>query len=230
MPRPALPARFKDELHDLSQHPALHQRPVARRRQRQDPGRLQPRHWPGDRPRGPCRHCRPGRGAGRCAKGLRDLARHARHRAQQDHAPRRRPDARARRRHRPAVDAGAGQAAGGGQGRDPGRRRHHRLVCRRRPARLRPHRAFALQPGGAPDGAERPGRPGGGVHAVELPRQPGGSQAGRGAGLWLLDDRQGRRGNPGLAGRADPRLRRRGPAAAACWAWCTATRPRSPAT
>jgi LysR family glycine cleavage system transcriptional activator len=38
-------------------------------------------------------------GAGRRAKRLRDLARPARHRTQQDHAPRRRADARTRRRH-----------------------------------------------------------------------------------------------------------------------------------
>ena len=62
------------------------------------------------------------------------------------------------------------------QGRGDGRRRHHRVVRRRGPARLRPHRALARQPGGAPDGAEGPGRPGGGVHAVELPDQPGRAQ------------------------------------------------------
>ena len=45
----------------------------------------------------------------------------------------------------------------------------------------------ARQPGGAPDGAEGPGRPGGRVHALELPDQPGGAQDRRRAGHRLLD-------------------------------------------
>ena len=85
--------------------------------------------------------------------------------------------------------------------------RDHRMVRRRRPPRLRPRGAVAFA-GRAADGAEEPGRAGGGLHAVELPDQPGGAQAVGGAGHRLLDDRQGARGNPGLAGGADPGLRR----------------------
>ena len=64
------------------------------------PGRLQPRHRQGNRPRRPCRHGRPRPRAGSRPKRLRELARHAGRRAQQDHAQGRGPDARARRRHR----------------------------------------------------------------------------------------------------------------------------------
>ena len=87
------------------------------------------------------------------------------------------------------------------------------MVCRRRHARVWPHRALARQPGHAPDGAERPGGPGGGFHAVELSHQPGGAQDGCRAGHRLFHDRQGARRNARRAGRADPRFRRRGPAA-----------------
>ena len=52
------------------------------------------------------------------------------------------------------------------------------------------------------------GRPGRGVHAVELPDQPGRAQAVLRAGRRLLDHRQGAGGDPGLARRTDPLLRR----------------------
>ena len=68
----------------------------------------------------------------------------------------------------------------------------------------------ARQPGAAPDGAERPGRPGGGLHAVELPDQPGGAQARRGAGRGLLDASSRRpKKRPAAAGATDSRLCRR---------------------
>ena len=66
------------------------------------------------------------------------------------------------------------------------------MVRRRRPPRLRPHRAVA-QPGGAAAGAEGAGRPGRRLHAVELPDQPDRAQARRGAGHRLLVPRARRR-------------------------------------
>ena len=128
-----------------------------------------------------------------------------------------------------AAHPGTRQAAGRSQGRGNGVGRHHRMVRRGRLARLWPRRAFA-QPGGAPAGAEGPGRAGGGIHALELPDQPGGAQDGGGAGHRLLHHRQGARGNPG---RRRPRWCRPSPTPAfrpACSAWCTATRRKSPAT
>ncbi len=104
--------------HELPRHPTVHRWPMARRARRQDAGGAEPGQRPGDRPRRPCRHRRPRRRAGRRAARLRNLARHAGGRTQRGDAPRRRADARTRRRHRPADDAGTGQAAGRGQGRD----------------------------------------------------------------------------------------------------------------
>ncbi len=100
-------------------------------------------------------------------------------------------------------DDGAGQAAGGSEGGGAGRRRRHRLVRRGSPPRLWPRdpgpRRGRLSACG--QGAGRPRRR---LHAVELPDQPGGAQAVRGAGGRLFDHRQGARGDPGLAGGADP--------------------------
>ena len=186
---------------------------MAGRRRRPHPGRLQPGHRQGNRPRRSCRHGRPGPRAGCRPKRFREMARYAGRRAQQDHAQGRGPDARARRRHRRSADPGAGQAAGGSQGRGHGRGRHHRVVRRRRAARVRPHRALARQPGDAPDGAQGSRGAGGGVHALEFPDQPGGAQDGGGAGHRLLDDREGGRRDAGVARRTDPHLCRRGPAA-----------------
>ena len=72
------------------------------------------------------------------------------------------------------------------------------------------------------------GRSGRGVHAVELPDQPDRAQALGGARRRLLDHRQGARGDAGVAGRADPRLRRRRRAGRRRSTSSTATRPRSP--
>ena len=202
----APPQRTRDT-HELSRHPTLHRWPMVRRRQRPDPGRAEPGHRQGDRPRGPCRHRRPGPRARRRAARLRAVARHAGAGAQRGHAPRRRADARARRRHRRADDDGAGQAAGRVEGRSHDVGRDHRMVCRRRPPCLWPRGAVAFARRAA-DGAAQPGRAGGGLHALELPDQPGGAQAVGGAGHRLLDDRQGARRNAGLAGGADPGLRR----------------------
>ena len=211
------------------QYPTLHRRPMARRRRRPHPGRFQPGQRPGNRPRRPCGQARPRPCACCRAERLRDLARHACGRAQQDHAQGRRADARAGRRYRRAAHPGTRQAAGRSQGRGDGGGRHHRMVRRGRLPRLRPHRAFA-QSRGAPDGGEGPGRAGGGVHALELPDQPGGAQDVGGARHRLLDHRQGARRN---ARRARPRWCAPLPTQAfrpACSAWCTATRPKSPAT
>ncbi len=97
------------------------------------------------------------------------------------------------------------------------------------PPRLWPRDPGARR-GRVPAGAEGAGRPGRRLHALELPDQPGGAQAlGRG-GHRLLDHRQGAGGNPGLARRADPRLRRCRPAAGRRRTWSMACRPRSPPT
>ena len=75
------------------------------------------------------------------ARGFEKWRRTSALRAVETHAPRRRSVARAQRQHRARDDDGAGKAACRGAGRGGGRRRRHRLVRRRRPARLRPHRS-----------------------------------------------------------------------------------------
>jgi succinate-semialdehyde dehydrogenase/glutarate-semialdehyde dehydrogenase len=52
-------------------------------------------------------------------------------------------DARTRRRHRPLLTQEQGKPLAEAKMRGPGRRRHHRVVCRRRLARVWPHRAVA---------------------------------------------------------------------------------------
>ena len=74
-------------------------------------------------------------------------------------------------------------------------------------ARLRPRDPGARR-GRLPARRQGAGRPGRRVHAVELPDQPGRAQALGRARRRLLDHRQGARGDAGLAGRADPRVRR----------------------
>jgi LysR family glycine cleavage system transcriptional activator len=142
------------------------------------------------------------------AKGFETWRNTARHRAQQDHARAAAAAARTRRRHRAPADAGAGQAAGRGQGRGA-HRRADIIEWFADEGRASTAASCRRARGPAPDGAQGAGGPGGGVHAVELPDQPGGAQAVRRAGHRLLDHRQGAGGNPGLAGRADPRLCRR---------------------
>ncbi|MNX34869.1 hypothetical protein D3C86_651200 [compost metagenome] len=199
--------RVRHDRH-LHRHPPADRRPMGRRRRRQDARRAEPRHRQGHRQGGARQHRRPRPCPGRRPARLRSLARHARQRARRRDAPRRRPDPRTRPGHRQAADAGTRQAAGRGQGRNDGRRRHHRVVRRRRPPRVRPHRALA-QPGRAAAGHQGAGRPRRGLHAVELPRQPDRAQARRRAGHRLLLPGEGARGNPGLAGRAAQGFRRR---------------------
>ena len=74
---------------------------------------------------------RPRRGLRGGAARIRGVAQGAGIRARQDDARGGAPAARARRRHRALDGAGAGQAAGRGQGRDHHGLRHHRVVRRR---------------------------------------------------------------------------------------------------
>ena len=122
-----------------------------------------------------------------------------------------------------------GKTAGRGEGRDPQRRRHHRLVRRGRAAHLWPRDPGARR-GRLPARRQGAGRPGRRLHAVELPDQPDRAQALGRARRRLLDHRQGARGDAGLAGRADPRLRRRRRAGRRGRTWSTASRRRSRAT
>ena len=72
------------------------------------------------------------------------------------------------------------------------------MVCRRRPPRVRAHRA-GPQRGRHADGAERAGGRGGRVHAVELSHQPDRAQDRRGAGRGLRLSVQGAGGNARFA-------------------------------
>ncbi len=179
---------------------------MVRRRERQDPGRDQPRHRQAHRPRRPRRHRRPRPRARRRAARLRSLAQDPRQRARSDHAQGCRPGARTRRRHRPPAHPGAGQALRRSPRRSARRRRHHRMVRRRRPPRLWPHRALA-QPGRAAARHQGAARPRGRVHALELPDQPDRAQAGRRARERLLVPGQGAGGNAGFSRGAAAGLR-----------------------
>ncbi len=119
--------------------------------------------------------------------------------------------ARARRRHRPRHDAGAGQAAARGAPGGAGRRRHLRLVRRGRPAQLRPRGARA-PPAPAHHRAARARGRVRGVHALELPGHHPGAQDRRGPGRRLHADHQAGRGNPGHRPGPGARAARRGPA------------------
>ncbi len=202
---------------------------MVRRPRRPHAGRAQPGHRRGDRPRRACRDRRPRPRRHRRREGLPDLAPHPGDRARQDPAPRRSADARARRRHRPPAHPGTRQAAARGENGNTRRRRHHRVVCRRRPARVWPHRA-GTQPRRHADGDQGPGRPGRRLHAVELPHQPGRAQGRGGARHRLLHPGQGRRGDARGAGRAGARLRRCRRAGRRDRAGVWQTRRRSPAT
>ena len=163
-----------------------------------------------DRPGGPRREGRPRPRARRRPKRFQAVAQGLGRRALQDHAQGRRPDARARRRRSPRMlTQEQGKPLAEAKGETMPRRRHHRLDRRRRPPRLRPHRAVARRER-PPAGAEGAGRPGRGVHAVELPDQPGGAQ---GVGRrWPPAARSSSRRpeeTPASSRRADQGLRRR---------------------
>ena len=115
--------------------------------------------------------------------------------------------ARARRARRHGADDGAGQVirriAHGGF--DLGR--HHRLVRRRRPPRLWPHRAGPAE-GRAPDRDAGAGRRRRRLHAVEFPDADAGAQDRRRAGRGLLAHHQGLGRDPRRLRRAGQVLRR----------------------
>ena len=123
---------------------------------------------------------------------------------------------------RPRADAGAGQAVRRGEGRDAGRRRHHRLVRRGRPPRLWPHRAVARR-GRAPARDQGAGRPGRRVHALEFPDQPGRCASSRralAAGCSIIV--KAPEETPASPRGAGAGLRRRRRAGRRASAWCSA--------
>ena len=122
------------------------------------------------------------------------------YRALEDHAQGRRPDARARRRRsRALMTHGAGQAARRGQGRDPARRRHHRVVRRGRQARLRPRHPGARRTASYQLVVKEPVGPVAAFTPWNFPiNQVVRKIVGR-AGRRLLDRRQGARGNARVA-------------------------------
>ena len=194
--------------HRLSRCPAPDRRRLVRFALGPHPCRRQPRHRRRDRPLRLGRPRRPRPRARSRRQGLQGLEEDQCLRALEDDAQGRRPAARARRPRVSRDDDGAGQAARRGKGRDPQRRRHDRLVRRGSAARLRPRHPGARRRH-LPARDQGAGRPGRGVHAVEFPDQPDREEALGRARCRLLDHRQGARGDAGLAGRADPLLRRR---------------------
>ena len=130
------------------------------------------------------------------------------------------PDARAAGGARAAADERAGQAAGGGAGRDRLRGLVLRVVRRGGEARLRRHDpgAPARQADRRPEGADRRHR---GDHALELSRRDDHAQGGAGARRRLHDRRQARRAD--AVDRA--RARRRSPPRPASPTVCSRSSP-----
>ena len=209
---PFLPSnRVKDRAH-VHIPRALHRRQLGQAHRLQDPGRHQPRQQQDHRRAGARLQGRPRQGAGRRRQGLQDLAQGVGLRARQDPAQGRRPAARPRRRDRQGAHPGAGQGPGRGQDGGAERRRHHRLVRRRGPARLRPHHPGPRRRR-AQHGDHGADRPGGRLLALELPRHAGRAQDRRVAGGRLLDHHQVPGGDARLADRPRqvlPRRRRAG--------------------
>ena len=170
--------------------------------------RYEPRDRREDRHAFPRDQARSRQGA-RCRRcGLQGLEEDARRHALQDAAQGRRHHPLARRRHREDHGAGAGQAAGGSQGRNAARGRHHGLVRRGSTPHVWPRHSCARREHLSAC-REGTGRPGCGVHAVEFPDQPGGSQSLGGDRRGMLDHPERSGGYAGLLRRTGEVLYRR---------------------